>query len=58
MNSNIRGDSYVLPIGHIIGADVDAELQALTEVPAGAGYEVTSDPEHEVSVFVRLASGS
>jgi hypothetical protein len=30
-------------------------FRALTEVLTGVGYEVTSDPEDEVSVIARLA---
>ncbi|MFI7422652.1 hypothetical protein [Nonomuraea sp. NPDC049684] len=55
---NVRGDFYVSLVGHMSGVDISAELNAVTEVLTGAGYEVTPHPEHEACVFARLAARS
>ncbi len=42
---------------HMLGVDLDAELQALTQVLTAAGYEVAADSDHNIacSVIARLA---
>ncbi|WP_336216918.1 hypothetical protein [Nonomuraea sp. LPB2021202275-12-8] len=41
----------------MLGVDLDAELQALTQVLTAAGYEVAADSDHNIacSVIARLA---
>ncbi|GAA0937652.1 hypothetical protein [Nonomuraea longicatena] len=56
VDSSADGDFYISLVGVMAGADIGAELRALTQVLTAAGYEVIGDPDDSAcGVIARLA---